>query len=303
MSPHRMDRPSLLGTVTLLLACCLLFFGRTAYAQTLVLAQISDRPKKDYRQLRPMADHIVQAMAPFGFRRAEVRLYPDLPAFEQAIRNGQVHWITETPLTAARLYQHQLAIPVARKWKRGQQTYQSLIYVAKDSPIHNLGDLAGRIMAFEHPDSFTSFFLPLQALRQAGMTLVPLDSPHQSVPADKVGYTFSRNERNNLLWVDKGIAAAGALNDGDWSIPDRLPAELVQRMRIIHRSPSYPRAFEMVTSTLEPEAREALQQALLSLDPERDRPLLQRYEKSSRITPLEAGDLDLLRSLEVETLP
>ncbi len=299
-----MDRSSFFGSAsTLLLTCCLLLVGGSVSAKTLVLAQISDRPKKDFRQLRPMAEHIAQALAPFGYDSATIKLYPDLAQLETGIRNGQVHWITETPLTAARLYQHQLATPIARKWKRGQQAYQSLIYVPADSPVQRLEDLVGQVIAFEHPNSFSSYFLPLNALHQAGLATVSLETPQQSLPADKIGYAFSRNEHNNLLWVDKGITAAGALNDGDWTTPDRLPAVLLQKMRVIHRSASYPRAFELATANLEPDARQALQQALLALDPEQDAAVLQRYEQSSRITPLEADDLQLLQSLNVGVQP
>lgn len=250
-----------------------------------------------------MAEYIAQSLVPFGYNGATVKIYPDLAQLEAAIRDGQVHWITETPLTAARLFQHQLATPIARKWKRGQHAYQSLIYVPTDSPVQRLEDLTGQVIAFEHPNSFSSYFIPFTALRQKGLAMMPLETPRQSVPADKVGYAFSRNERNNLLWVDKGIAAAGALNDGDWNTPGRLPAALLQRMRVIHRSDAYPRAFELVTSNLEPDARQALLQALLALDPEQDAALLQRYEQSSRITPLEAGDLHLLQTLEVDVQP
>ncbi len=299
-----MHRSYRFGPVPLfLLACCLLFAGGLASAKPLVLAQIGDRPKKDFRQLRPMAENVVQALAPFGYDRAEIKLYPDFAHLKEAIRNGQVHWITETPLTAARLVQQQLATPITRKWKRNQRAYQSLIYVRADSPIQSLEDLTGRVIAFEHSDSFSSYFLPLSALHKAGLTTTLLDNPQGSPDDGTVGYAFSRNERNNLLWVDKGIADAGALNDGDWTTPGRLPAALLQKMRIIHRSATYPRAFELTTSNLEPEARQALQRTLLALDPKQDRDLLQHYEQSTRLTPIKAEDLYLLQSLEVDILP
>lgn len=300
-----MRRSLLFGTLLVSWLCLALLAAAPVMAATLVLAQISDRPKKDFRQLRPMAEHIVPALAPFGFDRAEVQVFPDLPELEAAIRAGQVHWISETPLTAARLYQQDLVVPLARKWKRQQYAYQSLIYVPASSPIQQLTDLRGRVIAFEHANSFSSYFLPLAALRHAGLTLTALARPTDPVPPDRVGYVFSRNERNNLLWVAKGLVAAGALNDGDWHTPGRLPAPLLAEMRVIHRSPAYPRAFELATHNLAPPARAALQQALLALDParDRDRAVLHRYEHSSRITPLESGDLALLEQLEVEDLP
>lgn len=151
-----MHRSYRFGPVPLfLLACCLLFAGGLASAKPLVLAQISDRPKKDFHQLRPMAEHVVQALAPFGF---------------------------------------------------------------------------------EYPDS----------------------------------------------------------------TPGRLPAELLQKMRIIHRSATCPQAFELTTANLDPEA---LQRTLLALDPKQDRDLLQDYKQSTRLTPVKTEDLYLLQSLEVDILP
>ena len=300
-----MMKRALLYPTALILCCFGTLFGvqPSAQAQTLVLAQISDRPKKDFRQLRPMAEHIQRQLRPYGFDRADVQLYPDVQSLMSAIRQQRVHWVTETLLTSARLVQANLAKPVALKWKRNQGNYHGLIYVRHDSPVQTLHHLRGRRIAFEHHNSFSSFYLPALTLRQAGLTLQALPHPGDAVPPNHVGFVFSRNERNNLLWVHKGITDAGSLNNGDWDLPGRLPDALKQDMRIIYRSPAYPRAFELVTPALPPEAAAALEQALLSLQQEQHGHLLSRYEQTERLTPITAEHRALLQQLDLELLP
>lgn len=301
--PAMMTRLLLHPTVTLLCCLGLMLSSLPASAKTLVLAQISDRPKKDFRQLRPMADHIQSLMAHLGYDRADVELFPDIESLMSAIRQGRVHWVSETALTSAKLVQAGLASPVALKWKRGQEEYRSLIYVRKNSPVETLADLQGQRVAFEHPNSFSSYYLPAIALKQAGLNLQQLDTPTSSVAPDKVGYIFSRNERNNLLWVHKSIVTAGSLNDGDWQHPQRLPEGPRQAMRIIHRSAAYPRAFELATSVLSREERQALKQALLSLSSEEHANLLARYEQTERLTPVTQEHTTLLQQLDLSILP
>lgn len=290
---------------TLILLCYLasLLTSMSLPAKTLVLAQISDRPKKDYRQLRPMAEYIQSLMAAQGYDHADVELYPDIESLMNAVRQGRVHWVSETALTSAQLVQAGLAKPIAMKWKRGQSQYRSLIYVRKDSPVQSLQDLQGRSIAFEHRNSFSSYYLPAMALLQAGLSLQQLEAPDALIPSEKVGYLFSRNERNNLLWVQKGIVSAGTLNDGDWTQPDRLPSAPKEEMRIIYRSAEYPRAFELASSALPEADRAALQQALLSLTPEQHARILARYEQTERLTPVTEEHQRLLQQLDLELLP
>ncbi len=299
-----MMTPNLLRPILTLLCCLAVsLISVSASAKTLVLAQISDRPKKDYRQLRPMAEYIQSLMSEQGYDRADVELYPDIESLMNAVRQGRVHWVSETALTSAQLVQAGLATPLALKWKRGQSQYRSLIYVRKDSPVHKLQDLQGRTIAFEHSNSFSSYYVPALALLNAGMTLQRLETPDTPIDSEHVGYLFSRNERNNLLWVHKQIVSAGSLNDGDWNRPDRLPSEPKQGMRIIYQSDAYPRAFELATSALSAQDRLALQQALLSLNPEQHAPILERYEQTERLTPATDEHLRLLQQLDLELLP
>lgn len=272
----------------------------TAAAETLILAQVSDRPKKDFKQLLPMARYMADRLQAYGFTGARVQLYDSAEALISAVQQGQVHWISETPYTSARLIQETASKPLAKKWKNGQNQYQTMIFTLKRREILSLQELVGRRIAFEHQDSFSSYFLPRRILENAGLSLVELEHPEDAVPAGKVGYLFSRNEKNNALWVDKEIVAAGALNNGDWVNPDRVTPDMHERFRVIHRSAFYPRAFELATAALPADAAEALQRELLALNLESNAGLLARYEQTEGFSPVGAEDLLFLRELTAE---
>jgi len=275
----------------------LLGLSFTVQARVLVLGQVSERTEKDYAQLRPMVEYAAQQLQGLGISAGEVKLYPAAEELVAAMRRGEVDWVTETPFTAARLMHEAGARPLLRKWKRGQREYQSIIYTRADSPVRELDDLVGQTIAFEHADSFSSYYLPRRMLEQRGIRLQAMESLQQSPVEGQVSYIFSRNERNNTLWVHKALVVAGALNTADWSNPARVPPSLRPELRIIYRSPSYPRALELVSEGLEPALATALQSLLLGMTPENSPDLLARYEQTTGFEPILLDDMQLLNDI------
>lgn len=266
-------------------SCCLMFFvmlpAHSAYAETLVIAQLSDRPKKDFKELRPMVQHIAARLSAVGITDGTVKLYSDIEELTQAVKSGEVHWVTETPYTAAVLVHEANAVPMLSKWKSGQRQYQTLIYTHRDSGLYSVQDLQGKRIAFEHSQSFSSYYLPRLLLEQQGLTLTEMPGLKAKTADGAINYLFSRNEKNNLLWVHKQLVEAGALNDGDWNNTSRVPAALKADLRIIYRSEPVPRALELISPKVRPEVAQALKDILLNMTPETDGDLLARYEKTT----------------------
>ncbi|MFC6670448.1 phosphate/phosphite/phosphonate ABC transporter substrate-binding protein [Marinobacterium aestuariivivens] len=280
-----------------LLLIMLLVASPLGQAKPLVLGQISDRPGKDLDELRPMVDYAAAHLTSLGISSGEVRLFDSAEALIAAMQAGEVDWVTETPYTAARLVREAGARPLLRKWKRGQQYYQTLIYTHADSAIREIGDLAGKRIAFEHPESFSSYFVPRLILEQAGLQLTALETIGQAPDTDRVGYLFSRNEKNNALWVHKSLVSAGALNNSDWENPKRVPDALRQDLRIIYRSVQYPRAMELVSPGLALELADGLRKLLLGMAGSGATDILARYEHTTGFAPLQPGDLQLLHDI------
>lgn len=262
---------------------CALFAGNisTSNAKTLVLAQLSERPKKDFKELRPMVEYAANQLHHLGITKGKVKLFSKPEALVEALKQGEVHWVSETPYAAAILVKEANAEPILMKWKSGQPRYQSLIYTHKNSGLKDIKDLTGKRFGFEHDTSFSSYVLPRMLMEQQGLSFQAIDSPKQRLSKDKVNYLFSRNEKNNLLWVHKQIVDAGTLNNGDWNNPKRVPDALKDDLRIIYKSDFYPRALELVSSQLPPEQRKGLKNLLLNLTTEKNGALLYRYEKTT----------------------
>ncbi|WP_432697086.1 phosphate/phosphite/phosphonate ABC transporter substrate-binding protein [Marinobacterium sp. YM272] len=244
-----------------------------------------------------MARYMAGRLEQYGFTGAQVHLYGTVDELVEAVRRGEVHWISETPYTAARLIRETGSQALVTKWKNHQPQYQSLIYTLADSGIDELNDLVGKRIAFEHPASFSSYFLPRQILERQGLSLVKLEHTNDPVPPGQVGYLFSRNEKNNALWVAKGIAAAGALNNGDWENRARVPARIQAKLQVIHRSEFYPRAFEIATPALSEAAASALRDELLAMSENSHADLLARYEQTGGFSALNPKDHEFLLQL------
>ncbi len=260
----------------------------------LVMGKVSDDPQKAIAELRPMVEYAAAQLADEGVTGGQVRLFPSEDALQAAVKAGAVHWITETSLVAANLMNRADATLAVKKWKNGQREYQTYIYSLADGPVRTLADLKGRVIAFEHEESFSSYYVPRLILEQAGYQLHYLSSVNDAPVADKVNYVFSRNEKNNALWVDKGLVDAGALNNNDWLNGKRVPETLRQRFLVIHQSSSFPRAYELFGPGMPPAIGEKLRQLLLGMRLSTHASVLQKYEKTSRFEAITREEIDQL---------
>lgn len=279
-----------------------LLFSTVTIAQTLVLAQVTERPKKDFKELRPMVTYMAEQLSSVGITKGEVRLFSDVEELIKAVKEGKVHWITETSYTAARLIHEANAKLIVAKWKKGQKNYSSIIYTSAKSDIKDVSQLAGKTIAFENPESFSSYFIPRLYLESQGLSLEYQSNVRMSPNPLSVGYVFSNNEKNNVLWVDKHLVAAGVVNDGDWSNEQRVPLSIKQDLRVLYQSKPYPRAFEIVGPGLDSKIAEALRIKLLAMNDGADKDILFRYEKSTGFSPITPANYQQLSDVYQRSL-
>ena len=174
--------------------------------------------------------------------------------------------------------------------------YHTIFIARKDSGINSLVDLKGKTVAFEDPGSTTAFFLPIAELLDAGLAPIPLDTPREAPQADKVGFIFARQEITQSNWVHKGLVDAAAFSNLDWAKNDHNPPEIRADLKIIHRTASYPRAFEVVKRDLAPARKARLKAILLDAQNTAEgRALLHAYQKTTKFDEL---DTKMIQRLE-----
>lgn len=230
----------------------------------LVLGRVSDDPKQDYAHLRPMLDWVVPRLADVGIREGRILMARDNQQMVSYLRRGKVDWLSETAASAVTWQERAGARLLLLTERGGLSTYRAVLFARRDSGIASLADLRGRTIAFQNSGSTSSYFLPAAEILGAGVPLVVLASLSDRPSADVAGFVFARSERNVSTWVHKGLVDAGAFGEQDWRDPDLMPEAFRRDLVVFHRSPSVPRAMELVRSDLDPRVAARLREVLLS---------------------------------------
>ena len=245
----------------LLLALTLLALAQagTAAQRTLVLGAVHHDPDARYAAMRPLADYVQQALAPYGIESVEILIVPNHAQTVNLMRDG------------------------------------SVFFARRDRGIDNVEDLANRIVAFEHRNSTSGFFLPASMMIQRELPLDALATPRETPRADAFGYVYSGNEYNTAIWVHKGLVDAGVLSDSDWRNRDIMPASFIDDLVVFERSRPMPRSVEVVRAGLGPEVKRALFAALSRMHEDASgRAALATYDDTARFDALTAEDLQSL---------
>ena len=282
--------------LALALALFLPFRAHAGDPGVLVLGRISDDPKAHYEQLKPLLDYVVPRMADVGITEGRILMAHDAQQMNSYLRRGRVDWVTETAGTAMLLANGAGAKPLLLTERDGASRYTTVFFARRDSGIRSLADLRGHSVAFQNPYSTSAYYVPAVELIDHGLPLEILLSPADRPAPGTVGYLFARTELNIATWVHKRLVDVGVMSNLDWENPQRVPVAFRSDLAVLHETPSYPRALEMVRGNLDPKVEARLREVLLqaAADPDAREALLQFF-KTTRFMPIDAQSQHALR--------
>lgn len=267
-------------------------------AHVLVLGRISDDPKTHYEQLKPLLDYVVPRMAGVGIREGRILMARDAQQMASYLRRGRVDWVTETSGTGVALEARADARLLLMTERDGVSRYRTVYFARRDSGLTSLDQLRGRSVAFQNIGSTSAYFVPASELIERGMRLELLMSPMDKPGDDTVGYVFARSELNIANWVHKRLVDVGAMSNLDWDNPQRTPPSYRSELRILHRTPEYPRAVEVVRGDLDPKVEARLREVLIQAADDPDaRDALLRFFKTTRFLPIDPTSEHALKHL------
>lgn len=262
----------------------------------LVLGRISDDPAAHYEQLKPLLDYVVPRLADVGIREGRILMAQDPQQMMSYMRRGRVDWVTETSASGILLEQRVGAVPLLLTERTGVSRYRTLFVVRRDSGLRSLDELAGRSIVFQNRSSTSAYFVPAVELLERGLKLEILYSPMDEAPSDEVGYVFARSPANISTWVHKRLVDVGAMSDLDWNDPLTVPTSFRADLKVLHGTPDYPRALELVRGDLDPVLARRLREVLLQAASDPDAAdALRSFFQTTAFIPIE-GDAE--RELE-----
>ena len=145
-----------------------------------------------------------------------------------------------------------MAVPVFQ----GQPLYRSYIVVHKDRAFATIDDLKGRVFAYSDPDSNSGYIVPRQMLANKGQN--PDEFFRQTF------FTYSHTE--TIEAVAQHVADGAAVDSYVWEYLNSHQPQVTARTKVIQRSETFGFPPLVYRIGIDPELRERMTQALLTMD-------------------------------------
>lgn len=226
---------------------------------TLVVGDIADDPVEVIEVTQPIADYIASNLGEYGVTGAEVKIATSIDEMAEMMANGEVDIYFDSAYPATVVSQQSGAEIVLRRWRFGASEYHTVIFALPDSGIETIDDLVGHTIAVEQEFSTSGYVLPITYLVENGLNVTRLGGVEEAVPDDSVGYVFTGDDDNNVLWVLEGRVDAGA---ADNLTLDFAFSDVLGDLQIIAETDPLPRQVVVLRPGLESEFHDAIIEVL-----------------------------------------
>ncbi|MSQ19416.1 MAG: phosphate/phosphite/phosphonate ABC transporter substrate-binding protein [Betaproteobacteria bacterium] len=255
-------------------------------ARPFVIGSIANAPSTETTLYYPLAAYLGRNLTEFGFSSGKVTVAQDIPGLINLFNAGLIDFYIDSPYALLAVSQASGTKVILRRWKNGRPDYCSIIVVRKESGITGLADLNGKLIAFENDFSTSGYLLPKLALQASGLSLSEYHDGSDHLGATSIGYIFSRDEENTLVWVLRGRVSAGAIGTHEY---ERFrPAERDQ-LHIIYQTAPIPRQLVSVKKDTSAPRTARIRSLLIELEnAEAGRKLMANLEDTTRFDDIPA---------------
>ena len=169
----------------------------------LVLGSISLTIKEEVAEFQPLADYLARHLKSVGISQVMAAVVPTIGAMAELIKDGDVDIYMDSPFPVLQAMELSGTKPFLRRWKRGKAVYHTVIFARKDSGLKTLKDLNRKMVAFDDPFSTSGYLVPKAMLLKEGLSPREYQEAQAEVTAGQIGYIFSEDDDNTMIWVPK----------------------------------------------------------------------------------------------------
>ncbi|MFC7075383.1 substrate-binding domain-containing protein [Haloarcula halophila] len=193
---------------------------------------------------------------------AQMNVGSNYSAVIQALGQGTANLAETGPFAAAVGHQTDNSEVIVQRFGYGGWTYKSIIATPNDSSISSLSDLSGKSVAFSDPLSTSGFLFPTAAMKEAGIDVGNLPEGNGSQAGFEPIFAGGHVQSYTLLVQGEVDAAAmgGFVRD---TKTGPAPEEWQSNATTLHEDTGLPRAPIVVSSALDDDAKNAIQEAFL----------------------------------------
>ena len=296
-------------TRALLALVAVLHFGQflslpqlfAAEGRVLVFGRVHNDPVRAIRDRQEFVDYLAKKLQPAGITSGKILVVEKLSQLARAVKDGEVDLFHDSVVPTMVLSRNSGSVPILRQWKRGEAEYDSVIVVKKDSGINALSDLQGKTVAFDEPHSTSAHVVPRMLLADKKLKMIRLNSAQEMKP-HAVGYVFG-SDGSAMSFLISGRTDAAATSSREF---EQLRPDVRENLKVIGTSITVPRQLVSVRRDLDIKLRDALKQALLTMDNDPEgREVLKRQQKTTKFDEIPASSMQQLKTIEqfVFTLP
>lgn len=143
------------------------------------------------------------------------------------------------------------------------------------------------MVAFDTPWSTTGLLIPKAMFIKEGLDMTEVLDPMSQVPPQEVGYILTNHDENTMLWVLKGKAQAGAMDNVHFS---KFSGKRKDELKILAASIPITRHVVAHRADISPELLAEIEGVLIDMDKDpRGKEILLDFHKTTKFDRFPQG--------------
>jgi phosphonate transport system substrate-binding protein len=239
----------------------------SAVSEPLKVGRSASDPANGLVNLQKLSEQVIEELK--GKHYDSYKIYnaenADVPELISIIKDKKIDIMVESLYFASIIADNTNMEPVLLVSRNGSVYIKGFIVTRKDSVIHSVNDLNGKIVTVINTESVPAFLLPKKMIESTGLKFRMVQSADSPVTENSVGYyvTNDKAQAVNNVYLKKTDAAI--ICSGVWENVKFMPDFIKDNLKIIGTTESVPGIYLLIRRDMEKAKKEKLINIFLTM--------------------------------------